>query len=128
VLPDRERTEERAALEEHAPAGLQAPPRRLAQAGRVLAEHCDAPRRRLVESDDRAQQHRLAGARAADDAEHLARQDLEAEVVVYDLLPELGPQALDLDYRMSRRHAINPRMNITFSVSISRSPDPRRDL
>src|SRR5262249_11646818 len=119
-----ERTEERAALEEHAPARLQAPPRRLAEAGRVLAEHDDAPRRRPVEADDRAQEHRFAAARAADDPEHLARQDLEGEVVMHDLLAELRPQALDLDYRLSSRHAINPRKNITLSVSASRSPDP----
>ena len=57
---------------------------------RILAQHGDAAGRRPVQADDRAQQHRLAGARAADHAEHLAAPHVEIELVVHHLLAELG--------------------------------------
>jgi hypothetical protein len=105
VLPDGQGAEERAALEQHAPTSLQPPPGRLVQAGRILAEQRDLARRLPVEADDGAQQHRLAGAGAADHPDHLARHDLEVEVVMHDLPPELGPQAVHPDDRIHSRHA-----------------------
>ena len=57
-------------------------------ADHVLAEHLDLARVGRLQADDRAHQHRLAGARAADDAEDLAAADGEVEVLVDDLLAE----------------------------------------
>ena len=48
-----------------------------------------------------AQQHRLAGARAADDAEHLATPYLDVEVLVHHQRTEAGAQPLDPYYRLS---------------------------
>ena len=59
------------------------------------------PGRRAVQPDDRAQQHRLAGARAADDAEHLAAIDVEVEAVVDDLGAEAVDEAAHLDDRLA---------------------------
>ena len=77
VLGHGQRREQRTALEQHAPA--------LADLGRLgflaadigLAEHHDLASDRGLEADDRAHQHRLAGARAAHDAEDLAAPDVE---------------------------------------------------
>ena len=59
----------------------------------VLAEHLDFARVGRLQADDRAQQHRLAGARAADHAEDLAAADGEVEILVDDLLAEAVAQA-----------------------------------
>ena len=54
----------------------------------VAAQDLDAARHRPVEADDGAQQHRLAGARAADDADHLAAPHIEVDAVMDDLRAE----------------------------------------
>jgi hypothetical protein len=46
-----------------------------------------------VEAEDGAQQHRLAGARAADKPDHLATEHVEIELVVHDMIAELGAHA-----------------------------------
>ena len=51
----------------------------------------------LVEADDGAQQHRLAGARAADHAQHFAAIDVEIEMIVQELVAEAVDQAAHLD-------------------------------
>ena len=66
-----------------------------------LAEHVDLALVRRLQADDRAQQHRLAGARAADHAENLAAADVEVEVVVDDLLAEAVAQAAHRDDRLA---------------------------
>ena len=66
----------------------------------VLAQHLDAPALGALQAEDGAQQHRLAGPRAADDAEHLAAPDLEVDAVVDHLRAEAGAQALDVDRRL----------------------------
>ncbi len=88
ILGDGQRREQRAALEQDAPAladidrlGLVAPDRR-------FAEHEDLARERGLEPDDRAHQHRFAGARSADHAEDLAAPHVEIEAVVDDLVAE----------------------------------------
>ena len=63
----------------------------------VAAQHLDAPRHRPVKPDDGAQQHRLAGARAADDAQHLAAPHIEIETVMDDLRAERVDQTADPD-------------------------------
>src|SRR3546814_18689682 len=83
ILRDAERREERTALEHHAPAA--------AQVARFLgigdgvegaAIDLDLARGRRLQPDDRAHQHRLAGARTADHAQYLARAHVEVEMIV----------------------------------------------
>ena len=50
-----------------------------------MAEDVDAARRRSIEADDRAQQHGLAGAGAADDTQNLAAPDIEVEAIMHRL-------------------------------------------
>ena len=89
-------------LEQHPPA----PARPSARSASVQLS-TSTPKTRIepaagpVEPDDRAQQHRLAGARAADDAEHLAAVDVEIEIVVDDLTAEAVDEAADLDDRLA---------------------------
>src|SRR5216684_4496634 len=53
---------------------------------------------RLLQTDDRAQQHRLAAARAADDSDHLAAMDIEVEAVMHRLPAEAGHQPAHPDH------------------------------
>ena len=57
-------------------------------ADHILAEHLDFALVGRLQADDRAHQHRFAGARAADHAEDLAAADVEVEILVDDLLAE----------------------------------------
>ena len=77
VLLDGQRREQRPLLEEHPPAPADRGELGVGAVEDVDAEDPDRAGRRAVQPDDRAQQHRLAGARAADDAEHLAPVDVE---------------------------------------------------
>src|SRR5690606_11381306 len=72
VLGDGERGEERAVLEEHAPAPLVQAPLVLRQRREIETEDADAPGIRLLEAENGAEQNGLARARAADDADDLA--------------------------------------------------------
>src|SRR3546814_17541867 len=74
ILGDAQRRKQRAPLEHHAPAPAQVA-RFLFIGDRVerLAIDFDFTLGRRLQPDDRAHQHRLAGARSADDAEDLAR-------------------------------------------------------
>jgi len=54
--------------------------RAMAAAGERDAVHLDRARRRLLEEVDAPQQRALAGARATEDHDHLARLDLEVDV------------------------------------------------
>ena len=91
--------EQRAVLEQHAPARarLVAPLARAQLGADRLPNTSIRARGRPVEADDRAQQHRLAGARAADDAQHLAAVDVEVEMVVDDLRAEPVDEAAHRD-------------------------------
>src|SRR5258708_3392041 len=85
VLRHRERREERALLEEHADE------RRALGFAQVLgwfAGDRDLAAVGPPEPRERLQQYRLARARAAGDADDLARQDIEAHLVVHFLLAE----------------------------------------
>src|SRR5690606_20367531 len=50
-----------------------------------------------LQADDRPHQHRLAGSRAADDAENLARAHVEVEMVVDHRVAELVDQSAHAD-------------------------------
>ena len=90
VLRHGERTEQRPVLEQDAPAPVERPPRRLIQRADVLAQHLDPPRFRPLEADDRAQQHRLAGAGAAYHADDFSPPDVEIDTVMDRLRTEAG--------------------------------------
>ena len=59
-----------------------------------------------MQAEHRPQQHRLAAARAADDAEHFAGIHIEVDAVVHDLRAEAIDDAADgNDWRALRRLA-----------------------
>src|SRR5690606_23123737 len=60
-------------------------------------EHRDLALGRLLKTDDRTHQHRLAGARATDDAENFTAPHLERKVLVNDMFAKGGLQSLDDD-------------------------------
>jgi hypothetical protein len=84
-----------------------------------LAEHFDLARERRLQPDDRAHQHRFAGARPADHAQDLAAADVEVEMSWTTCSPKLflrpwtrmitfvGPLSARSDARR-RRHHIQP--------------------
>src|SRR5205823_6549786 len=73
----------------------------LAATDHIFAEHLNMPRFRRLQTDDRPQQHRLAGSRAADYAQNLAAADREVEIVVHNLLAKGVAQAFDGNDRMA---------------------------
>ncbi len=56
---------------------------------------------RTLQAEDRPQQHRLAGARTADDAEYFVLHHDHVEVVVHDLRAEAIDDAERLDHRLA---------------------------
>ena len=82
----------------------------------------DDPPRGSQKTADRRPRHRLAGPRFADDAQHLARGDLEGDVVERDqrAVPgrELGARFADLEERFGHQRS--------FGLSASRSQSPSR--
>src|SRR6056297_1145004 len=98
VLTHGERGEQRPVLEHDAPAGVERPAGGPSARQHVHTEHLDRPGRGLLKAGDGAQQHRLAGSRAADDAEDFAAVDVEIQVFMHDMGAELGsepPNAYD---------------------------------
>ena len=79
----------------------------------------------LRQAEDAAQQHRLAGAGAADDAEHLAAADLEVEPVVDDLRPKRVRSPLTRTTRSSL-NAFTRRATRTRSRTSRRTRSPGR--
>ncbi|MCY1558346.1 hypothetical protein D9M68_952700 [compost metagenome] len=69
-------------LEQHAHVGCAG----CAEFARGLAQHLDRALRGFLQPEDLSQQHRLAGARAADERQHLAAVDVQVEVAVHHLL------------------------------------------
>src|SRR5690242_8420054 len=68
----------------------------LRQVVQVFPEQPHAACVGAAQAQDRAQQHRLAAAGTAHDAEDLAAVDVEVEVLVHDLFAELAAQAAHL--------------------------------
>src|SRR5262249_347188 len=95
-----QRADQRALLEHHAERrALGDEPRRAQVRDRDLAGE------RLLEPDQHAEQRRLAGRAAPEDAEDLAAPDLEAGVLEQDLVPAPPDrQVVDLDHGI--RHGI----------------------
>jgi hypothetical protein len=97
VLGDGQGREERGALEQDSPALADRLQRGIVAVEHRLAEHPHLALVGLLQADDRAHQHRLAGSRAADHAEYLALAHVEVEALVDDLLAEAVAEALHLD-------------------------------
>src|SRR5512144_578590 len=118
VFGDGQRREQRAVLEEDAAALLDLDALAIREARDVLSEHLDAARGGLVEADDRTEQHRLAAARAADDAEDLAFVHVEIEILVHDLRTELVAEPAHLDHLLALAHTSSSMKKIAASASI----------
>ena len=78
VLPRRSGAERRSRPGTSARARARAPERR--RAGDVVPVQLDRPRRRPEEAREQVEERRLAGAVRADDADELARADLERDI------------------------------------------------
>ena len=63
-----------------------------------VPEDLDGALGRLVEADDGAQQHRFAGSRTAHKPDNFAAKYVEIEVVVDDVVAELGAHAAQLEH------------------------------
>jgi hypothetical protein len=110
VLRHGQRAEQGPVLEQHALIGLQRAPRAIAQLREVVAQHLDPAALRAQQAEQLAQQHRLAGTRAAHDAEHLAALHLEVEPVMHHQPIEAGAKPLDPYHRHRRpAHRHSPR-------------------
>ena len=97
ILAHGQGREQRPALEQHAPAVAHADiDLGIAVDGRA-AEHADVARGGMLQPDDRAHQHALAGARTADHAEDFATPDLEIKILMDDLVAKGIGQPIDDD-------------------------------
>ena len=105
VLRHRQRAEQAAMLEHHAPALAQRERFVVAELVQVDAEHPDRARVRALQQDHFAQQRRLAGAAAADQREDLGAAHLEVESGVHDVVAEARRHLADLDDRCRRSAA-----------------------
>src|SRR5262245_49816315 len=117
VLRDGERGEERAALEHDAVAALHRKELALGHVRHLVTLDPDRALRRLLQAEERPEQHGLAAAGAADDAEDLAGADLEVEPVVHDLAAEPVDDAARLD---DRRHQMSSSRNSTANIASAR--------
>ena len=79
VLPDAQRVEQGAALEQHAELAHHVGALAIAEAGRLLAVDLDRAAVGPHQAEDAFQQHRLAGARAADHDDRFAGRDVEVD-------------------------------------------------
>ena len=120
ILAYRQRGEQRAALEQHPPAVAHTDIGVRFGIGDRAVEHFDMTLGRLLQTDDRAHQHRLAGARTADHAEDLAPPDLEIEVFVHGLRAETVDQPLDND----RIVATEPLVICGYAMIVVHQPHP----
>ena len=108
VLQHRERGEQRALLEQHAPAPLDRTPLVVVDGAEIGAEHFDAAVALGQQPDDGAHQHRLAGARAADEAEDLAFEHVERRVIEHGRFAEADDEIAHADHGGVAGHAHIP--------------------
>ena len=88
------------ALGQHAPALLEIAVFARRHAQGVVAQHPDLPRHRLLQADNGVEQHRLARARAPDQAHDLASAHGEIHPIVHDAAFESVDQAPNFDGRL----------------------------
>ena len=106
VLADRQRREQCALLEENAPAALDRAPFRRVRSIEIDAQHRDAAVPLCDQSDDGAQQNRLAAARSADQPEYLGPPHVERKMIEHDTAAEGDHEIAnaDSDFRCGVRH------------------------
>lgn len=92
ILADRQRGEQRAVLEQHAGVALDGEAVLPRIRARIDPHHLDLAFVGRAQAQDRAHQHRLAGARAPDHAQDLAAADVQVQPVVHHLLAEAVDQ------------------------------------
>src|SRR4029079_7961441 len=98
---DRQGREQRAVLEQYAPAAASVLRFVLAAIDHVFAEDFDLALFACLQADDRAKKHRLPSARATYDSEDIAAADGEVEAVMNDLVLGRGSAAADRDERLT---------------------------
>ncbi len=99
IVKNRERRKQRPLLKKHTEAAAQRAATRRIGIENLLAEELDAPLARRQQTDNLAQQGRLAAARTADQTEHLPGFDVEIDVAMDHDIAELCAQAANLDRR-----------------------------
>src|SRR5690606_691225 len=92
---------QRAVLEQHPGMALDVLALARIVRARVRAQYLDAAVGRPLQPEDAAHQHRLAGARAAHDADALPAAHVEVEAVVDGLGSEPVDQPADADGRLA---------------------------
>jgi len=97
ILAHGEVREQCAVLEHDAPAALHGGALVRVECLQSLAEHFDTARRRFLQASDRAQKHRLATTRWADDADDLAATNIKIKMLMYDMRPISGLQVTHAD-------------------------------
>src|SRR5262245_291215 len=116
VLGHAQRREQCAILKQHAEALTQGVHLALVGAPHVLAQQLDAAGGGSQQADRLLQQHRLAGAAAADQCHHFAAFDPEAHAVVDQIAAEPGDHRVDLQHRS---HQMSNRCNVTANTASS---------
>src|SRR5205807_6234040 len=101
VLTNSQRGEQRALLEQNAPAPLDRAPLPAVEAAKIIPEHLDGACALGQQADDSAHQHRLARARAADETENLAAEDIERHMVEHGGRAEADDEIAHLDYPLA---------------------------
>jgi hypothetical protein len=101
VLPDAQRIEQRAALEQHAELAHDLAAAVIAEIDGLHAVDRDRAVVGLHQAEDAFQQHRLAGARAADHHHRFARRDVEVDAAQHLLRSEGLGDAAQRDLRGS---------------------------
>ena len=89
--------EQGAILEQYAAAHLHVHQSVAGKRVEVVAEHFDPAARRVLQPDDRTQQHGFAGPGTADHRQYLAADHIEIDVVMQDVPADARDQALDAD-------------------------------
>ena len=97
---DRQRVEQGGALEQHAELGHRPFAVPAVQPDGFLAIDPDRPGIRFEQTEDAFQQHRFAGAGAADHDDGFAGRHVEIEILQHHLAPERLAQATDANFRV----------------------------
>ena len=103
VLQHRERRKQRALLEGDAVGRLDLLELGRRQLREVATQHSHLARLGTLQAEDGAQQHGLARARPADDAEYLTALDGHVEMVVHHLRAEAIHQSANFDERFGHQ-------------------------
>ena len=107
VVEDRQRVEERAALEHHPELAAHRVEPALGPAGDVVAIHHDAPRLRDDEPADQTQDRAFPRAAAAEDDRYLRARKPARERAEDHALAERHPHPVELDVCLARRAPVH---------------------